>query len=113
MIAAIAELYGWTFESLYNSVVSLPGMVGSSLVEVRTDGEPRPHEDVADKVAFIAELRDVRLNRRGPWVIFGDLNMSYRDDDKSKGNLHHHMMGCFRRFLNDLSLRRCTSRHYT
>ena len=62
-------------------------------------------QDDADKIAFLSELREVRRVRAGPWVLCGDFNMIYRDEDKNNGNLHRRMMGRFRNFLNDCALK--------
>jgi hypothetical protein len=59
----------------------------------------------ADKIAFLAELRDIRGIHRAPWALCGDFNMIYRDEDKNNGNLNRRMMGRFRRFLNDCELK--------
>jgi exonuclease III len=63
-----------------------------------------PQLDV-DKIAFLDELREVRRSHPGPWVLCGDFNMIYRDEDKNNDNLHRRMMGRFRRFLNDCALK--------
>ena len=63
-----------------------------------------PQED-ADKVAFLAELRDLRSTRPGPWALCGDFNLIYRDEDKNNANLDRRMMGRFRRFLNVCELK--------
>jgi hypothetical protein len=63
-----------------------------------------PQED-ADKIAFLTELRAVREAHAGPWVLCGDFNMIYRDEDKNNDNLHRRMMARFRRFLNDCELK--------
>lgn len=51
-----------------------------------------PQED-APKIAFLNEMQDVRVARPGPWVVCGDFNKLYRDEDKSNDNLHRCMMG--------------------
>jgi exonuclease III len=48
-----------------------------------------------DKIAFLAELREVREARRGPWVVCGDFNLIYQAEDKNNANLNHRMMGRF------------------
>jgi endonuclease/exonuclease/phosphatase family metal-dependent hydrolase len=63
-----------------------------------------PQEDT-DKIAFLAELQAVRAAHAGPWVLCGDFNMIYRDEDKNNDNLHHRMMAHFRRFLNECELK--------
>ena len=63
-----------------------------------------PQED-ADKIAFLQEIHDVRAGCDGPWMICGDFNLIYRDEDKNNGNLNRRMMGRFRRVINDLALK--------
>ena len=63
-----------------------------------------PQEDEA-KVAFLAEMRNVRSTRLGPWMLCGDFNMIYRDEDKNNDNQNRRMMGRLRRFLNDCKLK--------
>jgi hypothetical protein len=36
-------------------------------------------------------------------MICGDINLICRDEDKNNGHLNRHMMGRFRRVLNDLA----------
>jgi exonuclease III len=62
-------------------------------------------QDEADKIAFLAELREIRRLRPEPWLLCGDFNMIYKDEDKNNDNLHRHMMGRFRRFINDCVLK--------
>lgn len=58
----------------------------------------------SDKLRFLQELRDIRNARSGPWVVAGDFNLIYQDQDKNNANLNRRMMGRFRRAINDLSL---------
>ena len=81
-------------------------------IRFRIDDEPDwwftgvygPHQD-ADKVSFLNELREVRSNCTGPWVLGGDFNMMYSAEDKNNDNLNRAMMGRFRRFVNDVDLK--------
>jgi exonuclease III len=41
-----------------------------------------PQEE-ADKVEFLREIRELRPNCPGPWMICGDFNLIYRDEDKN------------------------------
>jgi hypothetical protein len=41
----------------------------------------------------------------GSWLIAGDFNLIYKEEDKSNGNLDRAMMGRFRRWLNDMALK--------
>jgi exonuclease III len=63
-----------------------------------------PSQD-AGKVAFLDELREVRSECSGPWVLAGDFNMIYSSEDKNNTNLNRAMMGRFRWLVNDLELR--------
>ena len=58
-----------------------------------------------NKIIFLQELRDIRAACQGPWVILGDFNLIYKDEDKNNSNLNRAMMGRFRRLINDLSLK--------
>lgn len=72
-------------------------------------------QDDAGKMAFLQELRDVRADCPGPWMLCGDFNLILRDEDKNTDNLNRHMMGKFRRLTNDLALKEIylTGRRYT
>jgi hypothetical protein len=73
-----------------------------------------PQSD-ADKIAFLRELRDVRAECPGPWLLCGDFNLIYLNEDKSNDNLNRWMMAIFRRLLNDLALKELylNGRRYT
>lgn len=73
-----------------------------------------PQED-AKKIAFLQEIRDLRAGCPGPWMICGDFNLIYHDEDKNNGNLNRRMMGRFRRCINDLALKEVylNGRRYT
>jgi hypothetical protein len=57
------------------------------------------------KIQFLQGLRDVRLQCAGPWLIVGDFNLIYREEDKNNSNLDRVMMGRFRKWINDLALK--------
>lgn len=57
------------------------------------------------KIQFLQELRDIRMACPSPWVIAGDFNLIYKDEDKNNTNYNRAMMGRFRRLINDLSLK--------
>uniref|UniRef100_A0A452YJM3 Endonuclease/exonuclease/phosphatase domain-containing protein n=2 Tax=Aegilops tauschii subsp. strangulata TaxID=200361 RepID=A0A452YJM3_AEGTS len=63
-----------------------------------------PQED-EEKIAFLQEIRDIRADCPGPWMLCGDFNLILRDEDKNNGNLNRRMMGRFRRLVNDLALK--------
>ncbi|XBI55934.1 hypothetical protein VPH35_037635 [Triticum aestivum] len=73
-----------------------------------------PQQD-HEKIAFLQEIRDVRANCAGPWMLCGDFNLIYRDEDKNNGNINRRMMGRFRRVINDLALKEVylNGRRYT
>jgi hypothetical protein len=66
------------------------------------------------KIQFLIELREVRQACLGPWLIAEDFNLIYDEDDKNQ-NLDRAMMGRFRRWISDLSLKEIPihGRHYT
>jgi hypothetical protein len=72
-------------------------------------------QDDDDKVAFLEELRTVRADCPGPWMICGDFNLIYRDEDKNNNNVNRRLMGKFRRCINDLALKEIylNGRRYT
>jgi exonuclease III len=57
------------------------------------------------KIAFMKEIWDIRAQCEGPWLIGGDFNLIYKDEDKNNSNLNRAMMGRFHRLINDLSLK--------
>ena len=57
-----------------------------------------------NKIQFLQELRDIRAQCFGPWLVVGDFNLIYRDEDKNNANLNRAMMGRFRRWINDMEL---------
>lgn len=72
-----------------------------------------PQSD-AEKVEFLHEIHDLRAACPGPWMLYGDLKLIYRDEDNNN-NLDRRMMGRFRRVLNDLALKEVylNDRYYT
>jgi hypothetical protein len=57
------------------------------------------------KIQFLQELREVRQACPGPWLIVRDFNLIYDEEDKNNQNPNQAMMGRFRRWINDLSLK--------
>jgi exonuclease III len=57
------------------------------------------------KINFLHELRAVRQDCQGPWVIRGYFNLICSEGDKNNQNLDRPMMGRFRRWINDMSLK--------
>jgi len=46
-----------------------------------------PQED-ADKIKFLREIKEVRGNCDEPWLIYGDFNFIYKDEDKNNGHIN-------------------------
>ena len=59
-----------------------------------------------EKIAFMQELRDVRALCSGSWLVAGDFNLIYQAPDKNNANLDRAMMGRFRRFLDDVEIKK-------
>lgn len=57
-----------------------------------------------EKILFLQELRDIRAQCIGPWMVAGDFNLIYREADKNNSNLNRAMMGRFKRWINDMAL---------
>jgi len=62
-----------------------------------------PQENHA-KIQFLQELRSIRDQCVGPWLVAGDFNLIYKDEDKNNNNLNRAMMGRFRRWVNDMAV---------
>jgi exonuclease III len=58
-----------------------------------------------DKIAFLDELKDLRSNIHGEWLISGDFNLIYKAEDKNNSRLNRRLMGKFKVALDDLELR--------
>jgi hypothetical protein len=52
-----------------------------------------------DKILFLQELRDIRAQCPGPWLVGGDFNLIYKDEDKNNSSMNRTMMGRFRRVI--------------
>jgi hypothetical protein len=57
-----------------------------------------------DKISFLLELRQIRVECHGPWVVSGDFNLIYKEEDKNNANCNRAMMGSFKKFIDDTSL---------
>jgi len=68
-----------------------------------------------EKINFLQELRSICTHCQGPWVVAGDFNLIYKEEDKNNANLNRAMMGRFRRALDDLALKELplTGRKFT
>jgi len=64
-----------------------------------------PHGDAA-KLQFLQELKNIPPppdhNR---WLILGDFNPIYQEEDKNNSNLNHRLMDAFRATINHLHLK--------
>jgi hypothetical protein len=58
-----------------------------------------------EKIAFLQEHREVRSVCLRPWMVAGDFNLIYKDEDKNNSNYSREMRRRFRRFINDLALK--------
>jgi hypothetical protein len=67
------------------------------------------------KIQFMQELREIRVECHGPWMIVGHFNLIYKAEDKNNSNYNHAMMGQFRCLINDLALKEVSlvGRKYT
>jgi hypothetical protein len=61
----------------------------------------------ADKAAFLQELRIIRANCPGPWLLCGDFNLIYKASDKNNGRIHHGLMRSFHSWMT------CNWKSYT
>lgn len=62
-------------------------------------------QSCTDKKLFIVELRVLKQTAKPAWLILGDFNLIYRDEDKNNGHLNWRMMDRFRRALNHLQVK--------
>jgi hypothetical protein len=44
---------------------------------------------------FLQEIKDIRVECLGPWMLAGDFNLIYKDLDKNNNNFNRAMMGRF------------------
>jgi exonuclease III len=58
-----------------------------------------------EKKMFIRELRNLKQTAKPQWLILGDFNLIYREQDKNQGRLNRRIMTSFRRALNYLEVR--------
>ena len=74
----------------------------------------RPIVD-AEKIAFLNEAIAAAPTDDMKWLILGDFNLIYQEEDKSNGNLNLALMGHFRHALNTCNLRelKLQNRKYT
>lgn len=58
-----------------------------------------------DKKLFIRELKALKSTASTAWLILGDFNLIYKDEDKNSDRLNRNMMNRFRRALNHLQVK--------
>jgi exonuclease III len=63
------------------------------------------HQGTLEKKLFIRELRHLKQGALQSWLIMGDFNLVYQDEDKNSGNLDRTLMHGFRRALNFLEVK--------
>jgi endonuclease/exonuclease/phosphatase family metal-dependent hydrolase len=57
------------------------------------------------KKMFIRELKRLKQSVMSHWLLIGDFNLIYRDQDKNNGRLNRRLMLRFRRALNHLQVK--------
>lgn len=95
---------------VWNSSQHVCRRFSASVCLSRTDASPTPwwltavYGPVEDrnKPLFLQELRDVRVECEGSWLLCGDLNMIYQAADKNNNRLNLRAMRRFRRTLDEL-----------
>jgi hypothetical protein len=63
-----------------------------------------PQNDL-DKKMFLRELKRIKESVHSSWVIIGDFNLIYKDQDKSNCRLNRTLMLRFKRVLNQLEVK--------
>jgi hypothetical protein len=63
-----------------------------------------PQEDL-EKRLFIRELRHLKPAHSDKWLLIGDFNLIYKNEDKSNNRLDRRMMNRFSRALNHLEVK--------
>jgi exonuclease III len=58
-----------------------------------------------EKRVFLRELREIKQSVRPHWLLIGDFNLIYKEQDKSNGRLNRHLMNRFRRTLNYMEVK--------
>jgi hypothetical protein len=63
-----------------------------------------PQGDLNKKM-FIRELRHLKSSMGSNWLVLGDFNLIYKEQDKNTGSLNRRMMLRFRRAINHLEIK--------
>lgn len=73
-----------------------------------------PQEDF-DKKMFLRQIKRLKQNTNAKWLLLGDFNLIYQDEDKNNGRLNRRMMLRFRRALNSIEVKEIplTGRRFT
>jgi hypothetical protein len=68
-----------------------------------------------EKKMFIRELKNLKQTTLPSWLIFGDFNLIYKEEDKNNGRLNRRLMLRFRRALNHMGVKEIylSGRKYT
>jgi hypothetical protein len=62
-------------------------------------------QGMEEKVRFLQELCVICATCAGPWMIVRNFSLIYKDEDKNNINYNRPMMGHFRKFIDDLTLK--------
>jgi hypothetical protein len=68
-----------------------------------------------EKRNFIRELRRLKPPSQTRWLLLGDFNLIYKDQDKNNGRLNRRLMNQFRCALNHLEVKEIdlVGKHFT
>lgn len=66
-----------------------------------------PQKDL-DKKMFIRELKNLKSIAQDAWLVAGDFNLIYKEQDKNNDHLNRRMMLRFRRALNHMAVKEVT-----
>jgi hypothetical protein len=58
-----------------------------------------------NKPSFLAKLSELRAVHPGPWLITDDANLIYKVEGKNNSKVNRWLMGQFRQFINESSLK--------
>jgi hypothetical protein len=54
---------------------------------------------------FIREIKSLKQSSLQPWVIIGDFNLIYKDEDKINGRFNRNLMTRFKKVLDHLEVK--------
>jgi endonuclease/exonuclease/phosphatase family metal-dependent hydrolase len=58
-----------------------------------------------DKIMFIRELKQIKQISKPQWLLMGDFNLIYRDQDKNNNRVNRGLMNQLRRALNYMEIK--------